>query len=56
VLTYSNWETGTICFSESPESLSEALPNALGELGGVAAMHHTDRLTAPQVIGRIASR
>jgi hypothetical protein len=36
VLPYSNWETGTICFSESYESLSEGLQNALWELGGVA--------------------
>jgi molybdenum-dependent DNA-binding transcriptional regulator ModE len=46
VLTYSNWETGTICFSESFESLSSGLQNALWELGGVPAMHRTDRLTA----------
>ena len=46
VLTYSNWETGTICFSESFESLSEGLQNALWELGGVPVMHQTDRLTA----------
>jgi hypothetical protein len=46
VLTYSNWETGTICFSESLESLSEGLQNALWELNGVPAMHRTDRLTA----------
>jgi hypothetical protein len=46
VLTYSNWETGTICFSESLESLSEGLQNALWELGGVPAKHRTDRLTA----------
>lgn len=46
VLTYSNWETGTICFSESLESLSEGLQNALWELGGVPGMHRTDRLTA----------
>jgi hypothetical protein len=46
VLTYSNWETGTICFSESFESLSEGLQNALWELGGVPQMHRTDRLTA----------
>jgi len=46
VLTYSNWETGTICFSESFESLSEGLQNALWELGGVPRMHRTDRLTA----------
>ena len=35
VLTYSNWETGTVCFSESFESLSQGLQNALWELGGV---------------------
>jgi hypothetical protein len=46
VLTYSNWETGTICFSESFESLSEGLQNALWELGGVPVKHQTDRLTA----------
>ncbi len=45
VLTYSNWETGTICFSESFESLSEGLQNALWELGGVPDAHRTDRLT-----------
>lgn len=46
VLTYSNWETGTICFSESFESLSEGLQNALWELGGVPVRHRTDRLSA----------
>lgn len=46
VLTYSNWETGTICFSESFESLSEGLQNALMELGGVPEEHQTDRLSA----------
>ena len=46
VLTYSNWETGTVCFSESYESLSEGLQNALWELGGVPQLHRTDRLTA----------
>jgi len=45
VLTYSNWETGTICFSESFESLSEGLQQALWKLGGVPEMHQTDRLT-----------
>src|SRR5260370_1609826 len=34
VLTYSNWETVSICFSESFESLSEGLQDALWELGG----------------------
>ena len=46
VLTYSNWETGTVCFSESFESLSQGLQNALWELGGVPRRHRTDRLTA----------
>lgn len=46
VLPYSNWETGTVCFSESFESLSEGLQNALWELGGVPAFHQTDRLSA----------
>jgi hypothetical protein len=46
VLTYSNWETGTICYSESFESLSEGLQNALWELGGVPLEHRTDRLSA----------
>ena len=45
VLTYSNWETGTVCYSESFESLSEGLQNALWELGGVPALHQTDRLS-----------
>ena len=46
VLTYSNWETGTICFSESFESISEGLQNALWELGGVPSKHRTDRLSS----------
>jgi hypothetical protein len=46
VLTYSNWETGTLCFSESLESLGEGLQNARWELGGVPQTHRTDRLTA----------
>ncbi|MDH3878618.1 MAG: IS21 family transposase [Desulfobacterales bacterium] len=45
VLTYCNWETGSICFSESFESLSEGLQNALWVLGGVPQMHRTDCLT-----------
>jgi hypothetical protein len=46
VLTYSNWETGMICFSESFENLSEGLQRALRELGGVPVQHRTDRLSA----------
>jgi len=45
VLTYSNWEAGTICLSESFESLSQGLQNALWELGGVPGKHRTDCLT-----------
>lgn len=45
VLPYSNWEAGTICYSESFESLSEGLQNAFWELGGVPQSHQTDRLT-----------
>lgn len=52
VLTYSNWETGTICFSESFESLSQGMQEALWELGGVPHMHRTDCLaTAVQKAG-----
>ena len=46
VLTYSNWEACTISYSESFESLSEGLQNALWELGGVPQRHRTDRLSA----------
>lgn len=46
VLNYSNWESVTLCFSESFEALSEGLQNALWELGGVPQKHRTDRLSA----------
>jgi len=46
VLPYSNWEAGTICYSESFESLSQGLQNALWELGGVPRAHRTDRMSA----------
>lgn len=45
VLTYSNWESVTICFSESFESLSEGLQNAVWQLGGVPQRHRTDRMS-----------
>jgi hypothetical protein len=45
VLAYSNWEDATVCYSESFESLSEGLQNALWELGGVPLEHRTDRLS-----------
>ncbi|MBU0694884.1 MAG: IS21 family transposase [Candidatus Omnitrophica bacterium] len=46
VLTYSNWETGTICFSESFESLSSGYQNAVWELGGASKKNRTDRMSA----------
>ena len=46
VLTYSNWETGTICFSECFESLGEGFQNAFWKLGGVTRSHRTDSLSA----------
>ena len=46
MLTYSNWETGTICFSESFEALAGGLQNALWELGVVPNEHRTDSLSA----------
>lgn len=46
VLTYSNWETGTICYSESLESLSEGWQNAVWELGAVPVEHRTDSLSS----------
>jgi len=45
VLTASNWEHVTLCFSESFASLSLGLQNALWELGGVPLRHRTDRMT-----------
>jgi hypothetical protein len=45
VLTYSNWETGTVCFSESFESLCEGFQNAIWELGKVPHRHRTDRMS-----------
>ena len=53
VLTYSNWETGTICYSESLESLREGWQNAVWELGGVAAEHRTDSLSS--AVGRTST-
>jgi hypothetical protein len=46
VLTYSNWETASVCFSESFESLSEGLQQALWELDGVPQRHRSDRMSA----------
>jgi transposase len=46
VLTYSNWEAVSICPSESFESLSAGVQNALWRLGGVPLEHRTDNLSA----------
>jgi hypothetical protein len=45
VLTYSNWEDVTVCYSECFESLSEGFQNAVWELGGVPGQHRTDRMS-----------
>ncbi len=45
VLTSSNWEAVSLCYSESFESLSDGLQNALWELGGVPLDHRTDRMS-----------
>jgi hypothetical protein len=46
VLTWSNWEHGSVCFSESLESLSSGLQNALLRCGGSPQWHRTDGLSA----------
>ena len=46
VLTYSNWETGNSCDTESYESLIEGFQKALWQLGGVPSSHRTDNLSA----------
>ncbi len=46
VLTYSNWESADICFSESFESLSNGFQNAVFRLGAVPQCHQTDGLSA----------
>jgi len=46
VLCYSNWHAGRICFSESFESLSLGIQDALWKLGGVPSLHRTDNLTS----------
>ena len=46
VLTYSNVEAVTICFSESFEALAEGIEACLWTIGGVPQQHRTDHLTA----------
>ncbi len=45
-LTYSNWESISVCFSESFEALSRGLQGALWKLGGVPRKHRSDSLSA----------
>lgn len=45
VLTCSNWEHVTVCFSESFSSLSTGWQNAVWDLGAVPQRHRTDRMT-----------
>jgi hypothetical protein len=49
VLTYSNVEAVTICFSENFESLAEGVEACLWQLGGVPQLHRTDNLSAAVV-------
>ncbi|TWU36501.1 Integrase core domain protein [Novipirellula aureliae] len=46
VLTYSNFESVSLCFSESFEALSEGIQNAFAKFGGVPQQHRTDSLSA----------
>jgi len=46
VLTYSNWESVSLCYSETFEALSEGIQGALWRLGGVPEEHRTDNLSA----------
>jgi transposase len=46
VLTYSNVEAASICFSESFEALAEGIEKAVWQIGGVPEQHRTDHLTA----------
>ncbi|MBD0326724.1 MAG: IS21 family transposase, partial [Pyrinomonadaceae bacterium] len=45
VLPYSGWEWVSLCYSESFESLSEGLQEALWALSGVPLEHQTDRMS-----------
>jgi hypothetical protein len=46
VLTYSNWEWGRICFSESYEAIKLGVQSTLVKLGRVPERHRTDGTTA----------
>lgn len=46
VLTYSNWQWGTVCFSESLLALRHGIQNAVFRLGRTPREHWTDNSTA----------
>ena len=46
VLTYSNWEWGRVCFSESYEAIKLGVQSSLVKLGRVPKNHRTDGTTA----------
>ena len=46
MLPYSCWETVSVCFSESFDSLCAGYEQAVWELGAVAPEHRTDNLSA----------
>ncbi len=46
VLTYSNVEAASVCFSETFEALAEGIEKALWQIGGVPQQHRTDHLSA----------
>ena len=46
VLTYSNAEAVSLCFSETFEALAEGIEKALWQIGGVPLQHRTDHLSA----------
>ena len=46
VLPYSNWESVTVCVSESMEALKRGVQTALFRLGRVPSHHQTDHSTA----------
>lgn len=46
VLTYSNWQWGRVCFSESYEAIKLGVQSSLVRLGRVPLRHRTDGTTA----------
>ena len=46
VLTYSNVEAASLCFSETFEALAEGIEKSLWQIGGVPHQHRTDHLSA----------